>query len=76
MCNYTVSKKRLRLTSKDQNLIDVVKEYLELNDITPNIYVRSRSKGYHHWYTLELYSRKAIKAGTILDLRHPKFVYL
>ncbi len=39
--DYTVSKKRLRLTSKDQSLIDVVKECLELNDITPDIYLRS-----------------------------------
>jgi len=69
--DYTMSKKRLRFTNKDPNLINIVRRYLNSNNIS--YYMYSRKKGRYVWYTIEIYGRNALSLLNILDLRHPKW---
>ena len=69
--DYTYSKKRIRFTNKDYELISLASNYLEKHGITHHIYLRR--KGSNTWYVIEIYGRKTSLLLSHLDLRHPKW---
>ena len=69
--DYTASKKRLRLTNRNPEIIRVVEQYFSRHGVKCNVYKRRRGK--YRWFVLEIYGSNAVKAFNLLELRHPKW---
>ena len=69
--DYTDSKRRIRFTNKDSNLVRLVVDYLRENGVLCHVYVRRRGKSV--WFIVEVYGKHAFRLLSLLDLRHPKW---